>query len=294
MSSRTETLLNSIASGEPSGVTPKTREEAYLSYIAGESDTYPTTPTTRKEFYLDKIAQNGAGGGPGGSDIDFTLANATESDVLSGKTFYAQNKTLKTGTLEMPSGGGETTENKLAKLIDGTITEMTANDWGGATNIRSYCFSSTNIASVEMADTITTIEGYAFRRCSTLTHLKFSNNLLTIGGSAFVECKGLKEEIIIPNSVTTIGQQSFYSCTNIPKITVGTSVTLIQGDAFNNVGSSSNKPVLVMLPTTPPTLQSNAISSYFQKIIVPKGCLSAYQSATNWSALASIMEEATE
>jgi hypothetical protein len=34
-----------------------------------------------------------------GSKVDFTLANATETDVLSGKTFYAGDSTIKTGTL---------------------------------------------------------------------------------------------------------------------------------------------------------------------------------------------------
>lgn len=33
------------------------------------------------------------------SSVNFELANASASDVMSGKTFYAGDKTLKTGTL---------------------------------------------------------------------------------------------------------------------------------------------------------------------------------------------------
>ena len=50
--------------------------------------------------------------------------------------------------------------------------------------------------------------------------------------------------------------------------------------------------VIVIRRTVPPPL--NAVVPHIQKIYVPEGSLSAYQSATNWSAFADIMEEFTE
>lgn len=66
---REEMLLNSIANSENSNLSPITREEQYLSYIAGETNTYPIKPITRKEFYLDKIAKSDISGGGSGINV---------------------------------------------------------------------------------------------------------------------------------------------------------------------------------------------------------------------------------
>lgn len=42
--------------------TPITREEKYLSKIAGDDTIIPTYPVTRVEIYLDRIARQGPGG----------------------------------------------------------------------------------------------------------------------------------------------------------------------------------------------------------------------------------------
>lgn len=77
-------------------------------------------------------------------------------------------------------------------------------------------------------------------------------------------------EVIIPNSVTNIGQGAFQYCSILSNIT--------------------------LLPTTPPTLGSGVFTSISSSavITVPKGSLNAYQTATNWSTYADKMVEATE
>ena len=59
---RKENLLRSISNGENAPISPITREEQYLSFIAGSSNYIPDHPITREEMYLDKIARQGAGG----------------------------------------------------------------------------------------------------------------------------------------------------------------------------------------------------------------------------------------
>jgi hypothetical protein len=108
----------------------------------------------------------------------------------------------------------------------------------------------------------------------------------------FFNCNKLTS-VTIPNSVTNIGSYAFSSCSSLTNITIPDSVTGIGSNALV-IGSKANKATIIMLPTTPPIIQSNSISSYCEKIIVPKGCLEAYQTATNWSAKASIMVEAEE
>jgi hypothetical protein len=82
-------------------------------------------------------------------------------------------------------------------------------------------------------------------------------------------------------------------CKWLTTITIPSNVKTIGGSALAT--RASEKTTIIMKPTNPPTIQSNTINnSYLNKIIVPKGCLEAYQTATNWSSFADYMEEATE
>ena len=54
---------------------PLTRQEQYLSKIAGENTKLPEKPLTREEMYLDEIAKNGGGGGGGGTSDFNDLEN---------------------------------------------------------------------------------------------------------------------------------------------------------------------------------------------------------------------------
>ena len=68
---------------------PITREEQYLSAIAGEDHEIPEKPITRIEQYLDYIARNG-GGGSGGDwkdEIEDTLEGKAEriTETTSGR-----------------------------------------------------------------------------------------------------------------------------------------------------------------------------------------------------------------
>ena len=61
-------------------------------------------------------------------------------------------------------------------------------------------------------------------------------------------------------------------------------------------GSYTTNITIVLKSTTPPTLSSSEgiVKNRVDQIIVPAGTLEAYQTATNWSALADKMVEATE
>lgn len=59
-------------------------------------------------------------------------------------------------------------------------------------------------------------------------------------------------------------------------------------------GTNSNKITIKMLGSSPPSLSASYAIGYVSKIIVPVGSLETYQTATNWSQFADIMEEATE
>ena len=93
--------------------------------------------------------------------------------------------------------------------------------------------------------------------------------------------------------VTSIGANCFYRCTSLASITIPDGVTSIRGYCFYNCTSLAS---IVMLPTTPPALGSSTFYNTSDDLVitVPKGTLDAYKSATNWSAYADKMVEASE
>lgn len=58
------------------------------------------------------------------------------------------------------------------------------------------------------------------------------NTVTSIGQEAFQHCTGLTGDLVIPNSVTTIGAYSFYGCTSLRSVTIPNSITSIGGYSF--------------------------------------------------------------
>lgn len=130
--SRIEELLQAIINGDEANIKPRSRAEEYLVACAcKECDNLPT-PKSRLDALYYKLAQTISEGG-GGGDIDFTLATAKAADVAEGKTFYAGNGTLKTGSLTLPDlsattatatdvASGKKFYNADGELVDGAMT----------------------------------------------------------------------------------------------------------------------------------------------------------------------------
>lgn len=154
---RQEKLLNTLATGVASGVEPITREEQYLAYIAGETATKPDAPITRKEVFLDRVPQGGGGGS--GATIKNQDKTITENGTYTADSGYTG---LGTVTVNVQASGG-TGENKLAKVVDRSVTEITAADLDGATTIGSHAFEDCYyLKSVEIPEGVTMIGMNAF------------------------------------------------------------------------------------------------------------------------------------
>lgn len=192
----------------------------------------------------------------------------------------------------VPIGSGE---NKLAQLVDGTITEITAEDLEGITEIREKAFySCTALAYITIPNTVTSIGNETFYKSSNLKSIEILSNSITSIPQYFCYNCGSLNSVNIPDSVTKIGMYAFNSCSKLSNITIPANVTKIETYGLG-CGSYFDKVTFTFLGTTPPTLQSTSSLTNLtslNKIIVPVGSGEAYRTATNWTNFADYIEEA--
>lgn len=141
-------------------------------------------------------------------------------------------------------------------------------------SIESYAFSGcTNLISVKLFDTITSIGAGAFSNCTNLTsmtccqvHAGFKRDLATsieipysiteIKHNVFKGCTKLNS-VEIPTGVTKIGMCAFEGCSNLMSINIPDSVTNIANGAFNECSKLSSVEISYLT-----NFANNAFESY--------------------------------
>lgn len=96
----------------------------------------------------------------------------------------------------------------IPQTIDGLDVTVIGND----------CFAmNENIVSVELSNRLTTVQRFAFYRCTKLSKLVIKNGLRYIEGSAFAYCTALTS-IVFPKTVVRIGECAFANCTELSNV----------------------------------------------------------------------------
>ncbi len=92
---------------------------------------------------------------------------------------------------------------------------------------------------------------YSYR--SSITSVIIPNSVTTIGNYAFYGCSELTT-VTIPNSITTIGEDAFSGCSSLTSVTIGNSVISIGNSAFYNCKSLTS----ITIPGSVTTIAGNA------------------------------------
>ena len=181
------------------------------------------------------------------------------------------------------------------------------------TKIGSYAFTAcSSLRSVLIPSTVTEIRAHAFSGCSSLSSVGLAEGITTIYDRAF-QSTAIKS-IIIPSTVKTLGLGTFAYCSSLSSVTLPEGLPELAGSMFTNCQKMTSLTVpstvtrigsnvfqyadyirtIILKRTTPPTILASTWTDKITSFIVPKGCGDAYKSATNWSAYADKITEATE
>ena len=121
--------------------------------------------------------------------------------------------------------------NTTAYVVDRSVTEITAEDLKGITKIGAYAFyGCSELVSVELPDTVESIEKYAFAECRKLIDFTFSKNLKQIGSSVFY--RAALTNVVLPSGLTKIGREAFNYCTALKTVYIPNTVTDIDVITF--------------------------------------------------------------
>lgn len=236
------------------------------------------------------------------TSVDFSKATATIDDVSQGKTFYAGDATLKTGSAvltdteqinalfmyNLSEQGTEreayfiipSTQKKIRKYVffqNFNNIRITFND--GLTEIDEYAFyEAKNAKYYDFSNltTLTKVSNFAFTRSGGegLDIARLPNSIKTLNSSCFAYVQPESLDYRLPDSLTSLGQsvfkQDFRKEVNSVDLS-NVKISSLNAYTFQNVGFNCD----LTLPST-----VTSIGAYFNQngsfnnITIPETCTS--------------------
>ena len=216
-----------------------------------------------------------------------TSATIGEGAVTMGTSVF-QNSGLKSITIpKSVTSIGSSAFDSCTSLTSATIKN-------GVVTIGTSSFRSSGLTSITIPKSVTSIRDYAFYGCASLKDVTIEDGgTVTIGIYAFAALETTNQiysnaltSIIIPNSVTSIGNYAFNYCKNLTTVTIDRGVVTIGDYAFQNNGLKT-----ITIPNSVTKIGSSAFSfcrNLTSVNIIDGGTVSIQPSAFSSTGLTSI------
>ena len=158
----------------------------------------------------------------------------------------------------------QTIEDLPTKATDEELKEAFVDEWGV-----KYSKDGRKLlkAPYELNGTYSIKEGVriicnnAFFCCRSLTDIVIPDSVTSIGDGAFEGCRSLTE-VVIPDRVTNIGKGAFANCCSLAEVVIPNSVTTIGGFAFMKCKSLAE----VVIPNSVVCINSNSFIGWNGKL----------------------------
>lgn len=176
-----------------------------------------------------------------------------------------------------------------------------------------FILNDQEVTDLEIPNTVTSVSEYAFYGCSELTSVNIPASVTFIGKDAFYDCDGVKKaefasiealcrikfdsytatplrlgrhlyvdgkevtDVVIPETITEIGDYTFYNCNYLTSVSIPNSVKSIGTLAFHSCSKLSS----IVFPPSVTSIGNNAFSkcSGLTSVTLPYGLTSIGQSA---------------
>ena len=191
-------------------------------------------------------------------------------DDISANKFSTNNVSTIYATVAFDTSSGKVSGTTLGRFTTSavntyfkyhviTLTGITGILGGSTANQRAFD-GFTNLKTVTIANTVTSIGASCLSGCTGLTNIFFSptSTLPSIGASAFSACTGLTT-ITIPDSVTSIGASAFSGDTGLTSVLFSATSGLVSigSTAF----SSCNNLTTITIPSLVTDISTSAFAS---------------------------------
>ena len=207
--------------------------------VKGQQLPEPETPTAPSGYYFDSWF----------TDPEFKNI-ATFPLEIQGHKLYARFANLPSNWLSlngneyMVVNGGEQLSGDIVipTMYNGLpVTSMSSTTLEEADMTKMVFVEQTNITSVDIPHTITSIPVGTFITCIDLTKVSLPESLTEIDYAAFAECRGLTSiDLSGCTSLTSIGNYAFSDCSGLTSIVIPASVTSIGTYAFSDCSKLTN------------------------------------------------------
>ena len=216
--------------------------------------------------------------------------NLNEGLVTIGtRAFY----NCKLDSITIPStvtsiGNAAFKSNPTTKVI-----WLPANCTAGSSDSAPFYSTSSKITSFVFGDQVQTIPAYLCYNMSLLDSVKIPETVTSIGRNTFMSCTSL-DSLIFPHGLKTIATSILEGCTSLQKVVIPPSVTTINTDAFYGCSGLQQIYNYAYTPQTIVERTVNNVNKNTCVLYVPMDYISLYQAKDVWKGFLNIIGVATD